>query len=370
MSKAIVLSVNEWNPSNFKFMQPKVSSLGAKTISLISSQTNRSLHLSTPLMMTWGISDFVDEKGEGGGKFTMSLNFPSDDYKTQPTDDFLQKIKQFENAIIDKAVEYSEAWWGETMSREVIKHMLFPLLKYSKNKDTKKIDMTRPPAVRVKVPCYEGQWNVEVYDTKMTMLFPSEDESLTPLDFVPKLSNVACVIQCTGVWIGGKGWGVSWKLVQAIVKPRETQSVFGKCHVMLSNAEMKSLFAAGPTDDSGIATDADEDDIAPVKVVAKSAPKIAPLVVDTIVEDSDDELDPPPPPPQLTRQNAYNPSEYVPHIEPFVPVAEDESIAPVEPETAESSAAIVDTPESDVAPAAAAAKPVVKKIVKKKVASA
>jgi ABC-type multidrug transport system fused ATPase/permease subunit len=101
MSKAIVLSANEWNPENLKFMQPKVSSLGTKAISLISTQTNRSLHLSTPLMMTWGISDFVDEKGEGGGKYTMPLNFPSDDYRTQPTDDFLQKIQRFENVILD-----------------------------------------------------------------------------------------------------------------------------------------------------------------------------------------------------------------------------------------------------------------------------
>jgi hypothetical protein len=356
MSKAIVLSANEWNPENFKFMQPKVSSLGTKAISLISTQTNRSLHLSTPLMMTWGISDFVDEKGEGGGKYTMPLNFPSDDYRTQPTDDFLQKIQRFENAILDKAVEYSEVWWGETMSREVIKHMLFPMLKYSKNKDTKKIDMTRPPSIRVKVPCYEGKWNCEVYDTKMNLLFPSEDESLTPLDFVPKLSNVACVIQCTGVWIGGKGWGLTWKLVQAIVKPRETQTVFGKCHVMLSNDEMKSLSAGGS---SAAVDDAElEDEIAQVKVVSKPAPKPtqapAPApVVDTAVEDSDDESEIPPPP-ALSRQNAVVPDEPAPEPTPV---------------TEEITEAMVAAADTTVSSSPAPAKTVVKKIVKKKVAA-
>jgi len=355
MSKAIVLSANEWNPENFKFMQPKVSSLGTKAISLISTQTNRSLHLSTPLMMTWGISDFVDEKGEGGGKYTMSLNFPNDDYKTQVTDDFLQKIQRFENAVLDKAVEYSEVWWGETMSREVIKHMLFPMLKYSKNKDTKKIDMTRPPAIRVKVPCYEGKWNCEVYDTKMNLLFPSEDESLTPLDFVPKLSNVACVIQCTGLWIGGKGWGLTWKLVQAIVKPRETQTVFGKCHVMLSNDEMNTLSAGGSSaavDDGEL-----EDEIAQVKVVSKPAPKptaSAPAPVDTAVEDSDDESEIPPPP-ALSRQNAVVPDEPVTATEP-TPAA-----------TEEITEAMVATADVTVP---SPAKTVVKKIVKKKVTPA
>ena len=351
MSKAIVLSANEWNPENLKFMQPKVSSLGTKAISLISTQTNRSLHLSTPLMMTWGISDFVDEKGEGGGKYTMSLNFPSDDYKTQVTDDFLHKIQRLENAVLDKAVEYSEVWWGETMSREVIKHMLFPMLKYSKNKDTKKI--------RVKVPCYEGKWNCEVYDTKMNLLFPSEDESLTPLDFVPKLSNVACVIQCTGLWIGGKGWGLTWKLVQAIVKPRETQTVFGKCHVMLSNDEMKSLSDGGS---SGAVDDAElEDEIAQVKVVSKPAPKPtqapAPApVVDTAVEDSDDESEIPPPL-ALSRQNAIVPDEPAP-----APAPEP---TPVTEEITEEMVAA-----ADVTVPSPVTKTVVKKIVKKKVTPA
>ena len=363
MSKAIVLSANEWNPANFKFMQPKVSSLGTKAISLISTQTNRSLHLSTPLMMTWGISDFVDEKGEGGGKYTMSLNFPSDDYKTQPTDDFLKKIQQFENAVLDKAVEYSEVWWGETMSREVIKHMLFPMLKYSKNKDTKKIDMTRPPAIRVKVPCYEGQWNVEVYDTKMNLLFPSEDESHTPLDFVPKLSNVACVIQCTGIWIGGKGWGLTWKLVQAIVKPRETQSVFGKCHVMLSNDEIKTL--ASSTDTSSSAND-EEDMVAPVKVITKPAPKVVLPPIDTIVDDSDDDGEIPPPPPKLVRQDAY--------VHPSVVFEPESTEIAVETTSTSTTSISSEQEEPEVATTVptltAPTKPVVKKIVKKKVATA
>lgn len=347
MSKPIVLSVNEWKPENFKFMQPRVSSLGAKSISLISTQSNRALHLSTPLMMTWGISDFVDEKGEGGGKYTMALNFPGDDYRSAATTEFLEKIKQFESVMLDKAVECSEAWWGETMSKEVIKHMLFPLLKYSKNKDTKKIDMTKPPAIRVKVPCYEGTWNVEVYDTKMNQLFPSEDESLTPLDFVPKMSNVACVIQCTGIWIGGKGWGLSWKLVQAIVKPRETQTVFGKCHVMLSSDEMKTLDDSPATaQEDGVDGDNDEE----VTQVKKSVQKPKPAtVISTTVEDSDEETDvcDAPPPPALKREESYVPQ-----------------VAESEPES-QTSASV--EAEQEPAPVAAAAVPkVVKKVVKKK----
>ena len=76
----LVLSVNDWVPSSVKYMQPKVNDRGGKSINMVSKQTNRSLHISTPLMMTWGIADFVDEKGESDGKFSMSLNFPNSEY--------------------------------------------------------------------------------------------------------------------------------------------------------------------------------------------------------------------------------------------------------------------------------------------------
>lgn len=239
--KPVVLTVNEWEPSQIKYMPPKTNDKGGKSINLISKQTNRNLHFSTPLMMTWGIGDFVDDKGESDGKYSISLNFPNEEYKTAPTDAFLKKLKEFENQILDDAVKNSELWWGDEMSRELCKHTFFPFIKYTKNKDSKKIDLSKPPAIRAKVPFYNGRWGVEIYDTKQTQLFPCENENLTPMDFVPKLSNVACVLQCGGIWIGGKGWGLTWKMIQCIVKPREVVSVYGKCRIQLSVEDLDTL---------------------------------------------------------------------------------------------------------------------------------
>ena len=163
----IVIDSSEWKTSAVRYMQPKVNDRGGKSINIISTQSNRSLHISTPLMMTWGISDFVDEKtGESDGKFSMSLAFPNSDYSTPATVSFLEKLKSFENQILDDAVKNSEAWFGEEMSREVAKHTFFPFLKYTKDKMTKKVDYTKPPSIRAKVPNYGGRWAMEIYDTK------------------------------------------------------------------------------------------------------------------------------------------------------------------------------------------------------------
>lgn len=247
MSKSSVLSVSEWNVNEIKYMTPKLNDKGGKSINIISKQTNRSLNISTPLMMTWGISDYVDDKEGPNGKFSMAINFPTDEYSTPQLDSFLVKIKDFENQLLDDAVKNSELWFGETMSKEVVKHMFFPILKYPKtvDKDKKKVDFTKPPSIRAKVPNYGGKWNIEVYDTNSNILFPSDDPQLTPIDFVPKRSNVASVLGISQIWVGGKGWGCTVKIIQCIVKPTTTTNLqeSGKCQIQLSDDD--KIFLSG-----------------------------------------------------------------------------------------------------------------------------
>lgn len=239
-SAPIVLDVNTWVPNAVRFTPPKLNDKQGKSINIISNQTGRGLHISTPLMTTWGISDFVDPTtGVSDGKFSISLTFPNGEYANKNTNAFLEKLVAFEQAILNEAVNNSELWWGEKLTLDILKYSFFPILKYPKIKGTKKADMTKSPTLSAKVPFYEkeNKWNVELYSTTGNLIFPCENDELTPAHFVPKLSNVAAVLQCGGIWIGGKGWGVTWKLVQAVVKPKETVSVFGKCHISLSDED-------------------------------------------------------------------------------------------------------------------------------------
>ena len=309
MANTPVLNVSDWETKSLRYMQPKINDRGAKSIALISTQTNRSLHLSVPLMMTWGISDYVNEQGESDGKFSMTLNFPNSEYANEATDEFLEKLKSFENQILDDAVKYSDAWFGEDLSREVVKHNFFPFLKYSKDRLTKKFDYSKPPSVRARVPCYNGKWDIEVYDTSSTRIFPSDNEMATPMDFVPKMSNVACVIQCGGLWFGGKGWGLTWRMKQIVVKPREVVSIFGKCHVNLSDKDKETMESAPVVSedsennknnlqvvDSDDEEEEDEEEDSPV--VEEKAPEPEPVkkkrTVKKAVVKEDEDTTPPP----------------------------------------------------------------------------
>ena len=276
-SQPIVLDVNAWVPDAIRFTPPKVNDKQGKSINIISNQTGRGLHISSPLLTTWGISDFVDQQtGVSDGKFSISLTFPNEEYATKNSSMFLDKIKAFETAILNEAVKNSELWWGEKLTLDILKYSFFPVLKFPKIKGTKKPDLTKSPTISAKVPFYEkdNRWNVELYDTNGTLIFPCDNDEMTPAHFVPKLSNVACVLQCGGIWIGGKGWGVTWKLVQAVVKPKEVVSVFGKCHIKLSEDEKNTI--------ENHDVEAEEE--------VNSVP--APAPVSTMVEDSDDEEEP------------------------------------------------------------------------------
>ena len=287
-TQPVVIPVSDWNPKNVRFMPPKVNEKGGKSISLISTQSNRSLHVTTPSLTTWGISDFVDpQTGVSDGKFQISFTFPNESYANKNTEAFLEKMQQFEKTILESAVQNSELWWGEQLDMGILKHTFFPILKYPKVKGTKKIDTTKKPNINAKVPFYENEnkWNVEIYDTKGELLFPNANEELTPAHFVPKLSTAAAVLQCGGIWIGGKGWGVTWKLIQAVVKPKVTDSVFGKCHIKLTEEDQEAIDNSTQDDDA-----AEE---APKEVPAKAV--IQTQVADSDEEDEEDEPEPEPP---------------------------------------------------------------------------
>jgi hypothetical protein len=143
------------------------------------------------------------------------------------------------------------------------------------------------------------------------------------MDFVPKLSNVACVLQCGGLWFGGKGWGCTWKVAQIVVKPREVVSVYDKCHITLSTEEMKDI-AKEPVDD-------------------EASVEATPVAVDTTVDDSEEEEE----------------------------EEEEEEPEPTPPVATFSKKKVVKKVEEEVAAVAAAADaPVKKKVVRKKAVAA
>jgi hypothetical protein len=232
-----VIRYNEWNVSVIEYGAKRTNDKGSASLMLLDGTTKRSLYISTPEMMTWGIGDYVDESGKSNEKYTLSLAFGQNGSAQEQ--EFLRKLTEFENKLLDDAEKHSEQWFGEPMTKEVLKHMYFPFLKYTKIKGTKRNDLSKPPSLRAKVPFYNGQWgdSFVIFSSTKEKLFPSESTELTPVDLIPKMSKVACVLQFSGIWFGGKGWGLTIRATQAVVRQQVRNNINAMCQIDLDNEE-------------------------------------------------------------------------------------------------------------------------------------
>lgn len=233
--------------TDFKYTTPKANKSGGKSVGIQSATDNKSLHLSTPLMMTWGVSGYENPQTGNVESYDLSLQFPreQDANYNEDTTAFLQSMKEYEARIKADAVKNSKDWFGKAkMSDAVVDALFTPMLKYPKDKETGEPDLTRTPTLRIKLPYYDETFKVEIYDLDRNMIFPNPDRpELTPVELVQKTQNVALVIQSGGIWFANGKFGTTWRLVQAVVQPKA--SILGNrtCHVVLNNSAKATLRA-------------------------------------------------------------------------------------------------------------------------------
>lgn len=367
------IKTSDWDVTANRYMQPRISDRGLKMISIISNQRNKKLHLQIPATKCWGIEDYVDPATqESDGKYKLKLHFSQNGEESSY--DALEKLKAFENKLIDDAVVNSEAWLGKKLSRELVEDRYTSFLKVGRNKETKEPDPSKGYYFSPKVNCYSGKWDLEIFniDTQ-SMVFPTEEtEDRTPVDYVAKGSDVITGIECKYIWVGAKGWGVTWALKQCAVKPKEIEVTEGLLQLDLgpktASAASKSV-ASTPSKPVASTTVQETDDVIDVKE-EKVTPAPAPTptkepVVDNYVEDSDNEE-------VATSTVAADATENQEEEEPEK-VEEEEKPAPVAKKVVKKSVVKKAPAKEEVEPAAATeeepkpAPKVVKKVVRKKV---
>ena len=291
MSSEMVIPGASFNSAtDMKYTKPKVNSVGGRSVVIVNAKTSTVLNLSTPLMLTWGVQDFTYEKS-GKVSYDLALQFPNEGFETPATKKFLANITAFEKRIKEDAITNSKEWFSKPkMTSDAVDALWTPILKYPKNKDTLEPDTTRAPTLKVKLPFWDGQWKeLELYDVDMQPIFPdASNPALSPKDLIAKGSHIAVSIQCGGIWFANGKFGVTWKLFQAIVKPK--MSLKGKCHIKLDDEEKTKIVAqVVPTDVDGdadggehdhdnvsaIIEDDDEEEAAPPARAASAAPPVA-----------------------------------------------------------------------------------------------
>jgi len=228
-----IVKLKTLDVSKVRFGTPRTNSSG-KGKSIAVTYEGRSLVLQTSLTPIWDPSDY-----DGDQKFVMQLRL------RQETEDCI-KLKELWNHLLDTATSNSKSWFGRKgMSREAVEMLMWPMLRYPKDKQTGEMDYDKDPTLKTKLPNgrVDGQIDPSLFDfelfefgTSSPLYLPTKPRDYSRRTFeqqeaintalgadaldVMRKSSVVAVIQCGGVYLSAGKGSISWRLRQALVRRR------------------------------------------------------------------------------------------------------------------------------------------------------
>ena len=263
MSNNTIVDGTNIDLSVMSYSAPKPNPTGGKVVNLYNKYAKESITISVPLMGSWGAQESKEVVGKsadgkpitkGTGKYTMSLQFAKGQYATPDADKFLEQIKLLEQKIKQDAMTYSKEWFGkEIKSMDVMDEKISPMLKYPKIKGSEERNLSEPPSLTLKLPCWKDVWQTSVFDEDYNPLYVKgkSEPGVTPLDYLVNTSKapiqVIGLIQCGGLWFVGSPAKVSitWNLKQVIVrKPKVSSISDDTCFLTIRPNDMEALMKA------------------------------------------------------------------------------------------------------------------------------
>jgi len=241
------------------------------------------LRLQAPrLLVPYDSGDY-----QGNGKHKVQFSF-RDRATNKAVSAYISTLEAIDNFVIDQATKNAGKWFKMPgASREMIALFYTPTVKVSKDKDGNPKDY--PPTQSVALKQRNGTFDAVLYNASREEL-----EGITPVEALRRGAEVTPVVDATGIWIADKKFGLTWKLVQAMVNvaaeggrggclivedgdaPAATNAVSAAEESNLMAAVMPSVSAAAVAEDD---EEEDEDEVVeappvPVKPVAAAPKKV------------------------------------------------------------------------------------------------
>ena len=207
MASNVVLASN-FNTQKCSFTQPKVLDNGGKQ-AYINYDAGMFVFQTPSCSLPYGMSAF-DKAGPI--KYSVELSLRGYDDAASKMKPFYDALTRLDEFMIDQGVKNSKAWFKADLSRDVIKAFYTPMIRIPLDKDGNR--KPYPPTIKLSL---RQKRDSQEFDVKCF------DEKKQPYTGIPleellvKSAQMTCLIQCTGVWFAGSKFGLSWKLVQAII---------------------------------------------------------------------------------------------------------------------------------------------------------
>ena len=305
MASTTVLASN-FNTQKISFSQVKVLDSGGKQAYV--NYAGSMFVFQTPnCSLPYGMSVF-DKAGPV--KYSVELSLRGYDDPSSKMKAFYDALARLDEYMIEQGVKNSKQWFKQDLNREVVKAFYTPMIRVPLDKNGER--KPYPPTIKLSLKQKRDsqEFDVQCYDDKRTLY-----KGIPLEELLVKQGQVTCLIQCTGVWFAGSKYGLSWKLVQAMITSLP-QSARG--FTFVDDGEMSAPSKPAPSKPVPVEEEESEEEeeeeeeedeafSAPAKtpakpsVVAAVLPKAAPAP-DPVesVDDAADDVEPVPVPKKTT----------------------------------------------------------------------
>ena len=203
--------------SKLKYSEVKTLSSGSKSV-YVNYGTGK-LRIQTPvLFMPYGIGEGYEDKSIKNPevkknidkKYDLTVSFKGHDENAKVLL-FLEKMREIEQEIIDKAFDYRLEWFKDDYdgNKAFVARMFSQMIKIDKDPKTGKPVGKYPPTLKVKVPydCVNDKFKFDSYDM--------ENNEIEFTNIISKLKGgrTQLIIELTGIWMAGGKYGCTWKII-------------------------------------------------------------------------------------------------------------------------------------------------------------
>ena len=302
MSSNVVTSTN-FNAQKISFSAMKSLDSGGKQ-AFVNYDGGMFVVQTPSCRLPFGMSAF-----DKAGPVKYSVELSLDGYTEEGS-----KMKQFHDAMsvldeymIEQGVRNSRQWFKGDLSRDVIKAFYTPMIRYAKDKDGN----TKPYPPNVKLTLRKKRdsddFDVHCYDDQRNLYRGIPLEEL-----LVRGCQMTSLIKCTGVWVAGSKYGLSWKLDQAMITslPQSRSFKFVDDEVEAPSSSSRPPTRAAPVaaqqsmdaDDDEEEEEEDEEEFVPPpqpKLVSKPKSVVSAVMPSTL-DDAADDAEPIPVPKKST----------------------------------------------------------------------
>jgi len=206
MALPIQLST-DFNPSAVTFSKLRKNKNGGKAVYLTNGPGQFLMQL--PYMRApFGLSSFTDEASK---KVSYSLDLSFD--KSEPgVEDLENKLKAFDEYILQTVTDNAQEWLGKTFNKVVLKEALFkPIVKPSKGEYS--------PTMKMKILTDQrtGDFIPEAYNSRRERV---------NLDTIEKGQKIMGIVDFNSIWFIDNKFGVTIRLKQCLLEPSKKLPAF------------------------------------------------------------------------------------------------------------------------------------------------